>query len=315
MKTAIIGAGICGLYLGLKLSEKGNKIDIFERKEKAGDNVVRSGLFSERILDFIPESKNLIENRIKFVLIHFPKKTVRVEFSKDFLVMSHSKLDQLVFEMAKKSGTNIIFNKNINELPEGYDNIIGCDGFDSLTRKKSCQASPSYRIGIQGFVNNDDSLNGISDGVEVWPLETKDGFIWKIPRGKEIEYGIIGNPVSSISSFENFLAKNNINLTKIESKLIPMGILVSDNPLIALCGDAAGMTKPWSGGGVIWGITAANILVKAYPNLEKYNKKAYSFFKWKFKRSQLLTKTVYFLGFKFPWILPNKASIESDFLL
>ena len=60
MKVAIIGAGICGLYLALKLSESGSEVTVFEKKEKIGKEVC-SGLVSERILDFIPESQKLIQ--------------------------------------------------------------------------------------------------------------------------------------------------------------------------------------------------------------------------------------------------------------
>jgi len=85
MKIAIIGAGICGLYLARKLSEKGSEVTVFEKKEKIGKGAC-SGLFSERILEFIPESEKLIQNQIESVLIHFPKRTLKVKFSRKFLI-------------------------------------------------------------------------------------------------------------------------------------------------------------------------------------------------------------------------------------
>ena len=47
--VAIIGGGICGLYLSWKLSRKGHLVTVFEKKKKIG-NEICSGLFSERIL-------------------------------------------------------------------------------------------------------------------------------------------------------------------------------------------------------------------------------------------------------------------------
>jgi len=62
MKVAIIGAGINGLYLSWKLSEMGHQVTVFEKREKIGKEVC-SGLISDRILEFIPESKDLIKNQ------------------------------------------------------------------------------------------------------------------------------------------------------------------------------------------------------------------------------------------------------------
>ena len=82
----------------------------------------------------------------------------------------------------------------------------------------------------------------------------------------------------------------------------------------ALCGDAAGLVKPWSGGGVIWGLTAAGLLLKNFPDFIKYQKEAKRVFYGKFVFSRLATRLVYFLGFRIPWILPANFSIEGDFL-
>lgn len=306
MKIAIIGGGICGLYLAWKLKED---VVVFERKKEIGDNVVCSGLFSERILGFIPQSRQLIENKINFVLIHFPKKTIKVAFSRPFLVMDHSKLDKMVFSLAEKKGAQICLNKKIESMPEGFDKIIGCDGFDSFVRKNLKLNNLKYRLGIQGFIAEKDA----SDFVEVWPQ--KNGFIWKIPRGEKTEYGIIEDIESANILFSKFLTDNKIDIKEIKSKIIPEGITISSQNNIALCGDAAGLTKPWSGGGVIWGLTAADILINAFPDFKKYGKKTKKFFGFKIFRSKLMVKLVYFLGFKMPWILPNKAKIESDFLL
>ena len=112
MKIAIIGAGICGLYLARKLSEKGSEVTVFEKKEKIGKGAC-SGLFSERILEFIPESEKLIQNQIESVLIHFPKRTLKVKFSRKFFVINHFELDRLVASLAEKSGAKIVLNYNV----------------------------------------------------------------------------------------------------------------------------------------------------------------------------------------------------------
>lgn len=307
MKVAIIGAGINGLYIAKKLSELKNEVIVFEKKSKI-ENIVCSGLFSKRLLEFIPEAEKLIEKRIKSVKINFPKKTIEVSFSKEFLIIDHLKLDELVFEMAQKSGATIVFNSNIKEIPEGFDLVIGCDGFDSVVRKSLKLPDLSIRLGIQGFA--DEKWN--ADYVEVWPQ--KSGFLWKIPRNEMIEYGIIASFFSASWLFKDFLKKKNILIKGIKSKAIPQGLILPEDDKIALCGDAAGLTKPWSGGGVVWGIIAANYLVRNFPDLRKYRKETASFFGKKIWFSKLAIKIVYFFGFNFPWLVPSKLKMESDFL-
>ncbi len=311
MRVAIIGGGISGLYLSWKLSQKKHDIIVFERKKEISNNIC-SGLFSERILEFIPQSRKLIQNKINYVVLHFPKKTVKVKFSRDFFVMSHSELNRLVYGLAQETGVQVILNSDISSIPKEYDRIIGCDGANSFVRKNLCLSEPGYRLGILGFTET-----GVSDSsvnyVETWPC--KNGFIWKIPRGKETEYGILAKPKEAKLILDEFLNKNNIILKRIESKIVPQGFIIPSNPLITLCGDAAGLTKPWSGGGVIWGLTGAEILLKTFPDFLEYKRTMKRFFIPKIILSKTAVKSVYFLGFKMSWLLPKKTGIESDFLL
>ena len=322
MKIAVVGGGICGLYLALKLVEKGEEVTVFEKKEKIGKEVC-SGLFSERILKLIPESKNLIQNQIECCLIHFPEKTLKINFSTSqdnptgqgkFFVMNHFELDNLVADLAQRAGVKILLKCNVTRsflvtLQGEFDKIIGCDGALSQVRKILGLKEPQFSLGIQGFISKRD----YSNLVETWP--TSSGFIWRIPRGREIEYGIIEKPEVAKNIFGKFLNKNNLELKNLKSALVPQGFSIPRNNSITLCGDAVGLTKPWSGGGVIWGLSAVDILLKNFPDFLKYYKEAKSFFSAKIIFSKLAKKLLYFFGYNLPWFLPKNYKIESDFLI
>jgi len=254
-------------------------------------------------------------NEINYCLIHFPQKTIRINFSKKFFVINHSELDILVASLAEKSGAKIILNHPINFLPEGFDRIIGCDGAISQVRKILKLKDPKFYLGIQGFIlNPQPKFGGGENFVETWP--TNNGFIWKIPRGKEgIEYGIIEKPGEAKKLLDNFLEGKNIQLESLNSALIPQGLIIPENSKITLCGDAAGLTKPWSGGGVVWSLIAADILLKNFPDFLKYQKEMKKFFLPKIISSKMAKISVYFFGFNFPCILPKEIRIEGDFLI
>ncbi|MDP2967412.1 MAG: FAD-dependent oxidoreductase [bacterium] len=329
MKVAIIGAGINGLYLAWKLSEKGHQVTVFEKREKIGKETC-SGLFSERILEFIPQSQKLIQNQINSTLIHFPKRTLKVKFSKRFLVINHFELDNLVANLAGAIGVKINLKYNVTRtvlatIQNEFERIIGCDGVNSAVREYLGGPKSNYRLAIQGFLLKED----FSNYVETWPVD--QGFIWKIPRGRETEYGIIASPKEAKKVFQDFLAKNKIFLEKISSAMVPQGFLVplntraaakgkeedlSSSPnRITLCGDAVGLTKPWSGGGVIWGLIAADLLLKNFPDFLKYQKEIKKFFLPKIIFSKIVVKMVYFFGFNIPWLIPKNVRIKGDFLI
>lgn len=307
-KVAIVGAGICGLYLAKKLSEKGFLVTVFEKNKKIGKEAC-SGLFSQRILDFVPKSKSLVQNEIEYTLLHFPKKTIKINFSKKFFVMKHSELDRLVASLAKDAGAKINLDERIESFPKGFEKIIGCDGAASVVRGLLALKDPQVRLGIHGFVPRRD----FSNFVETWP--TENGFLWKIPRGNEIEYGIIEDRQRAKDIFDKFLLKRKVSLERIASAFIPQDLIIPENSNVTLCGDSAGLTKPWSGGGVIWGLTAADILLKNFPDFIKYKREVERFFLPKIIFSRTATMLAYFFGFKAYYFLPKNIKIESDFLV
>jgi len=99
------------------------------------------------------------------------------------------------------------------------------------------------------------------------------------------------------------------------SAFIPQGLSLSSSSSTTVCGDAAGLTKPWSGGGVVWGLIAANILLKNFPDFVKYRRSLKAFFVPRILFSKIVTIIVYFVGFRFSFLIPKKVRVENDFLI
>lgn len=327
MKIAIVGAGIIGTYLAWRLARKGLDVSVFEQKDKIGGKVC-SGLISRRLWHFFPENKNLMENEIKSANVHFPEKDVEIRFSPYMLVIDRKGLEEYAAALAREAGVKmflgmkvanvlhvkgkkpqIVLERNNKKAFLEFDYVIGCDGANSVVRKSLRLREPRMRLGILCFGKA--KKNQEVDAVEVFP--TKNGFDWIIPRSAgEAEYGTLEKPADAKKQFEQFCKKQKIKPEKILAAPVPEGLVLSNHNRIALCGDAAGLTKSWSGGGVIWGLTAAHMLARDFPNLKKYESQMKRFFGPRMFFSRIETKTAVWLGFHAPGLLPKRIRIDSD---
>jgi len=320
MKIGIVGCSINGAYLAWKLSEK-HDVTVFEKNKLIGEKPC-SGLISERIWNFIPKNENIIENLINEAIIHFPKKTVKLRFHPKMLVVNRKLLDQYVFNLSVKNGAKILLNNEVKKIyflkgkkPQiladkiyDFDYLIGCDGFNSIVRSAIGIKNIKNKLGIYTYVNKKDK----SDFVDVYP--SRNGFAWKIPRGSNLEYGVLDSVNIAKISFDKFCKSKKIKPQKIYSHIIPEGLIKAESGRVALCGDAIGLTKPTSGGGIIWGLTACNILLKNFPNFKKYDRDVKKFFEPKFLFAEIGNSIVRFLGRNAPFLLSKEVYFESDIM-
>ncbi|MFA5714119.1 MAG: NAD(P)-binding protein [Candidatus Paceibacterota bacterium] len=314
LKVAIIGGGVMGLYISWRLSEKGHDVSVFDKRKE--DELYKkpcSALVSERIKQFIPISDECVENIINSCIINFPKKKIRLNFYPKHLALNKNRLMQILLNLNKKNRTNFFFEKEIKELPKGFDRIIGCDGAISVTRKLLNLNSPKMRMGVQVISNKED----YSDITETF--SDGGGFSWKIPKGKTIEFGVLGE--KSIEEIKKIVKRENLNEKDIKGALVPSpgcflknaGLIFPKEDNITLCGDTMGLTKPWSGGGIIWGLHAADILIKTFPDFKEYKRQTVGFFRLKVLKGQISNFLVQFLGKHFPYIIPKQIRYDNDF--
>jgi len=276
--VVIIGAGPVGLYTAKLCEDMGYKIAVLEDDKEVGKPVRCSGLISRNIERFFPDigEWDVIENEIDFAVMHSKRGEMVLRKPGAAYVINREKFDK---KLSKMVGPSIKFNCRVRDVlvkDGGVDVLtgrgiirgemaIGCDGPCSVAGKGFAGANEMVR-GLIGIVKKTDSSNNVDMYFDKTLL--KDGFFWKIPRGKTTEYGVWGSDVKfadiekffGISGYEKFAG------------MIPVKpVKKSYSATTLLVGDAAGQVKPWSGGGVVYGLTCSRIAAKTIEKAFRFN--------------------------------------------
>jgi len=120
--------------------------------------------------------------------------------------------------------------------------------------------------GLIAIVDKTDRSNSVDLYFEKKIL--RDGFFWKIPRGRTTEYGVWGKNVK-FADIEKYFG---INKYEKFAGIIPIGpAKKSYAERVLMIGSSAGQVKPWSGGGVIYGLTCAEIAAKIIEKAFRFN--------------------------------------------
>ncbi|MDY6764281.1 MAG: geranylgeranyl reductase family protein [Halobacteria archaeon] len=266
----VVGAGPAGSRLASEASKRGFDVVVLERGE-VGKPLACSGHLSGDIWDFLPESaRSLIQNEIKGARFHAGGETY--EFYKDETVsyaIDRVEMDKLLAREAEKNGAEVLTNHEVVDLKTEEDSVraevkggkefesrllAGCDGPGSFVRKNTGMKEPKRILqGILAFSDENDD----SDFVDVY-LDIPDFFGWRIPRGDSVEYGA----ASSKHVKERFdrIVSPEEEIRKLCGGRIPVGPPEETvKGRVFLVGDAAGQVKPFTGGGIIYGMTSADI--------------------------------------------------------
>ena len=255
----IVGAGVAGTYLGKIL---GNQ-EIWEAKDKHYEKAC-GGLFSKNIKKLKVDLSESLLNEVKGAKFFSQNEEMQIKSNQtQAYVVDRYKFEEALIQDALNEGSRIIYGKKWNGQDDNF--VIGADGALSSVAK-TMDIKRNYLYTYQEVVELNEKKN--PDFVEVhFGDEFAPGFFaWWIPfdetRGRLGLGAIKGNPGEF---YEKFSKKFSIKkVEKKQSALIPIfdgKKTVEGNK--ALVGDAAAQTKASTGGGVIFGLLAAEELKKA----------------------------------------------------
>ena len=276
----VVGAGPAGSRFARRVAESGHDVVAFEQGE-VGTPLACSGHVSIDIWEFVPESARdrLFQNEVRGARFHTggPDSRPFAFFRDEEIsnVIDRVELDRTLADAARDAGADVREHHTVVDLTEFRDHVevtvraggetetyrtrmvAGCDGPNSRVRQTVGLSEPGELLhGVLGFDDEPDH----QDFVDVH-LTVPRFFAWRIPRGDAgVEYGLAMPPGNDVSArFEAFTEAYGAETDRRCSGLIPIG--PPDRVTtgrVFLVGDAAGHNKPFTGGGILYGMTAAD---------------------------------------------------------
>lgn len=291
----IVGGALSGSRTAELLARNGRDVLLIEEHEKIGLPCKCTGLVSWRTPEMLKNlPKRLVVNKLDKGKFYSPDKTNFVlKSKKSAYVLDRTGLDKFLFKQAMKAGAEVKtehfetfqYNNNHVEVKTSkgvYQTkiLIGADGANSTVAQKANLPMPkNIFVGLQTTASGN-----FEQFAELWfgKNTAPNFFAWVVPENEELARIGVSTPTSPKPYYERFLeTRLNLNGLKPDvAGVIRFGVMkdtVADR--VMLVGDAACQVKPFSGGGITYGLVAAQICADAIEKAFEKNKFDYKFFK------------------------------------
>ncbi len=294
---AVVGMGPPGARFARRAAEAGYDVVGFERG-RMGEPLACSGHVSRDIWEYVPDVARgeLLQNEIRGARFRLggPEATPYPFYKPDPIsnVIDRVGLDRTLAALADGAGATVREEHVVTDVeehahsvevsvtgPSGEETVesrivVGADGPRSTVRRLLGLPAPEELLsGV--LVHTAESDDG--DFVDVH-LTVPRFFAWRIPRGSAgVEYGLAAPPeYDTTDRLDRLLQAYEVEADGRFAGTIPIGppeTVTSRRGL--LLGDAAAQTKPFTGGGILYGLRAADIAAETVdpadpPTLEAY---------------------------------------------
>ncbi|WP_049911139.1 geranylgeranyl reductase family protein [Halorubrum coriense] len=278
----IVGAGPPGSRFAYQAATAGYDVTLLEKGE-VGKPLACSGHVSTDIWEYLPADAkdDLFQNQISGARFHVggPDSTAYPFYKSETIshVIDRVGLDKRLARRAAAAGADLRDEHTVVDVDEQSDRVVvtattpdgskttltsrmvaGCDGPTSRVRQSVGLTAPAEQLhGVLAFSEEPDA----GDRVDVH-LTAPTFFAWRIPRGDAgVEYGLAAPPGAEVPQlFDELTTAYDVDPSRRCSGTIPIGppdSVTTDR--VFLLGDAAAQTKPFTGGGILYSMTAADI--------------------------------------------------------
>ena len=287
LDVLVVGAGPSGSRIAWNFAKEGYKTVLIDRAEVIGEPCQCAGLITPRTFEYLGYERPILKE-MNGARLWGPKDSF-LDFQAPetkALVIDRPDLDRSIANKATEAGAELLhghtylghekieggIKAKIRNKDKKFDIeaklLVGADGPLSRVAKNSGisgkrEILAAFGADVQGYKGKDTHVD-LFVGSELAPRF----FGWGIPTGpNEGRIGVATTlPYKPMPFFRNYFLKGSpskllrgAKIINLISGLIPLGIAnpsYTDN--VILTGDAAGMAKPTSGGGIYSGLISAD---------------------------------------------------------
>ncbi len=274
-EIAIVGGGPVGFRVAQKTASAGYKTTVLENKSAIGKPVQCAGIVSPRVISMTGTEHVMDRPEEAVINSPFGKQLVLENEPEKAVIIDRADFDKELAEKAIKAGANIELGSAVKKVEHGKNRklhiekrgekktiepkiIVGADGPSSIVRESGDFPSPEELLpAVQAVVASKDRSVKIHLGDEI----ASDFFLWEVPYRSGKVVGLAGSR-DVYRSLMRFLKSKELEDKVISflSGTIPLGNMTkSVDEGVMLVGDAACQVKPMSGGGLYYGLKAADI--------------------------------------------------------
>lgn len=290
----VVGAGPAGLYAALLMAEEGVDVLVLEEHAEIGVPTHCTGVVSDETYSLYKIPEHVVLNRPSVCVIVAPHGTT-YEFrspGEEIVVLDRAKLDQALAASAEAAGASVLTGNRVEEVRVAPDQVEvrTHTGERFAARALVLACGVTYRFQRQlGFGLPSRALHTAQIELDARPADAveihlgrqvaPEGFAWLVPVRREertrLKAGVIVRG-DAHAHLRAFLAHPAIvpRLAEVPGepvrRLLPLGpARRAHGDRILAVGDAAGLTKPVTGGGIFYSLLsaafAAETLAEALP--------------------------------------------------
>jgi geranylgeranyl reductase family protein len=280
----VVGGGPTGCLAASGMAAELD-VKVLEEHVRIGEPVQCAGLVTPRVVEMASASDAVL-NRIDGVYVHFPGGRV-IELQGNevkAVVVDRGEFDRRCATLAQRAGAEVLTGRKDGQVERTSD------GFrvDSEQGSHECRAllaADGYRSGVArslGFRQAGDMVRGLEVDLRLKAEDQRKVkvflgndvapgfFAWAIPCGDLTRVGLCvsrerGTPQDYLIRLLEAQGWAEAERVRTYSGAIPLGHLsrtYAERMLLA--GDAAGMAKPISGGGLFTGMTAGKLAAETF---------------------------------------------------